>query len=152
VLRQILGGWAVQGITTIRSGQALNIVTGADIAGDGDAASQRVNYLGGPLYAAHQTITQWFNNSALALPAKGTFGTLGMNTARGPHLVDFDMSFVKGFPVWREHQIIFRADLFNIFNHTNFGNPTVTFTSPIFAQITSALSPRIVQLSLRYRF
>jgi hypothetical protein len=152
VWRNILGGWVVQGITNVRTGQALNLVTGADIAGDGDASSQRINYFGGPLYAPQQTITNWFNKATLAQPTKGTFGNLGMDVARGPHSVNFDMAFVKGFAPWHEHQLIFRADLFNIFNHTNFGNPTVTFSSPLFGQITTAASSRVVQLALRYRF
>ena len=104
------------------------------------------------MYAPQQTIANWFNKSSFALPAKGTYGTLGMDVARGPHSVDFDMAFVKGFNLWHEHQFMFRADLFNIFNYVSFGNPTTTFTSPLFGQITTAGSPRVVQLALKYRF
>jgi outer membrane receptor protein involved in Fe transport len=152
LLRETLGGWAVQGITNIRSGQALNIVTGADIAGDGDASSQRVNYLGGPVYGSPQTLGNWFNKAAFALPANGTYGNIGMDVARGPISVNFDTAFVKNVSLWHEHQLMFRADLFNIFNHSNFGNPNTTLTSPLFGQITSASSPRVVQLALKYRF
>ena len=133
-------------------GQPLNILSGSDIADNGEGGSQRVSYNGGPIYAPSQSIAQWFDKNSFYVPAAGTFGNLGYDTARGPHYVDFDMAFAKAIPVWHEHQIKFRADMFNIFNHGNMGNPNVTWNSPLFGEITSEVSPRVIQLSLRYSF
>lgn len=150
--RQFLTGWGIQGIVTIRSGMPITIYSGKDIAGNGLPATQRVNYLGGPLYASNQSISQWFNVSAFAYPTTGTFGNIGFNTLRGPILVQPDLSLVKRTTLWKEHQLVFRAEAFNAFNHTNFGNPTSTFSSAAFGKILTANNPRQLQLALRYEF
>ena len=85
-----------------------------------------------------------------------TYGTLPRNFFRGPGRVNFDMALEKatGF---RDNklQLIFRAEFFNIFNHTEFQNPTTgpaTVFSPQLGQVTSTFAPRIGQLSLRFAF
>ena len=150
--RSLLGGWVVSSVTQLRSGLAINLLTGRDIRGDGFASTQRPNYLGGSLYASNQSITQWFNTAAFANPAAGTFGNLGYNVARGPIRVEIDMALAKRFTIWRENQLQFRIDMFNVPNRANFGNPDPTINSPTFGQITSADIPRQIQLSLRYKF
>ncbi len=51
-------------------------------------------------------------------------GTSGRDQYYGPGLVNFDLTAQKDFPVIRERvKLNFRADLFNVFNHTNFSNP-----------------------------
>ena len=45
-----------------------------------------------------------------------------------------------------------RADFFNVLNHTQFDNPNLTITSPLFGQISSTGDPRIIQLAFRLTF
>jgi hypothetical protein len=47
---------------------------------------------------------------------------------------------------------VFRAELFNLFNHTNFTSVDNWLTSPAFGTITAAADPRIVQLGLKFTF
>jgi hypothetical protein len=149
--KRILGDWGVQGITRLSTGSPLNILTGRDIRGDG-SGNQRPNYVGGDQYAANQTITQWFNRDAFALPAARTFGSLGAYTARSPGTVSLDLSVIKRVRLAESKEIQFRAEFFSFPNRANFGAPNSTFTNPTFGRITSASGNRQVQLGLRFEF
>lgn len=152
LLKQVVGGWTVQGITRLRTGMPVTIFSGLDRRGNGVGGTQRVNYVGGSQYAADPTIANWFNRSAFAIPAAGTFGNLGYNTARGPGSAVLDLSLLKNFSLRNEHRLQFRAEFFNFPNHPTFGNPVNNFSSTAFGQIQTANTGRNVQLSLRYQF
>jgi hypothetical protein len=88
-----------------------------------------------------------------------TFGNLGRNIYRGPSQQNWDFSLIKNFHLTERHAIRFTADFFNIWNHANFGNPTVNDVETIglpnspFGKITSTVgTPRLIQFSLRYSF
>lgn len=150
--RQLLGGWVLSGVTALRSGLPVNILTGRDNRGNGFPSTQRANYLGGPIYADNQTLTNWFNPAAFVNPAAGTFGNIGYNIANGPIYVGVDVALAKRFVVWKENFLQFRVDAFNLPNRANFNNPDSNVNSATFGRITSALDPRQLQLSLRYQF
>jgi outer membrane receptor protein involved in Fe transport len=150
--KTVFAGWTLSSITMMRSGLAINLLTGRDNRGNGFSATQRPNYLGGSIYAANQSVTNWFNPAAFSNPSTGSFGNLGYNVANGPIRVGVDVALAKRFTVWREHQVQFRADAFNIPNRANFSNPDGNINSPTFGRITAADNPRQLQLSLRYQF
>jgi hypothetical protein len=115
-----------------------------DIIGDPDLPSDRPK---------SEQILAWFNKAAFQQNALGTFGTIGRNTERGPGLATVDFSAFKSFALpFEGHQMEFRAEFFNLFNHANLNNPNSTFTSNVFGRITSAGEPRIIQFALRYAF
>jgi hypothetical protein len=90
---------------------------------------------------------------AFALPATGTFGNIGKGSLRGPHLVNWDTGLFKEFPLSAERlRLQFRAEFFNVLNHTNFNNPKNGFSSGGFGSITGASDPRIGQLALKLLF
>ena len=87
------------------------------------------------------------------------FGNLGRNTFRGPGQQNWDFSLIKNFKITERQSLRFTTDFFNIWNHPNFGNPSVTDVESIslpnspFGKITSDLgTPRLIQFSLRYAF
>ena len=162
---RLVDGWSLQGIVRARTGFPVNIVSGRDVRGNGLAGPQRPNYVGGSIYASNQSIQQWFNKDAFALPPAGQYGNLGKNIATGPGFASWDFSVIKNTRIAEKHFLQFRAEFFNFLNHTNFGNPnqatavgvTTSATSaplvaPNFGQILAAREPRQVQLSLRYQF
>jgi hypothetical protein len=79
-------------------------------------------------------------------------------------LVNFDLTAAKDFPLSERFKLNFRADLFNVFNHTNFSNPIATFSSSSFGKITSTVGnatsgtggavggARLAQFALRLNF
>lgn len=157
LLKYAANGWHMNGIVTLQTGAPLTIATGVDNSYSG-IGQDRVDIIGDPKLDSDRPksdqIARWFNTAAFKENAPGTFGTLGRNTERGPGLAVVDFSTFKNFPMpWAEsHKLEFRFEVFNLFNHTNLGNPTTTLTSTVFGRITSANDPRILQLGLRYSF
>jgi hypothetical protein len=98
-------------------------------------------------------IARYFNTSAFALAALGTFGTSPRNILRGPGAVNFDFGLMKSFPLAENWRLQFRTELFNAFNKPNFGNPyaAVNVTNR-FGRIESASDPRIMQFALKLLF
>ena len=80
------------------------------------------------------------------MPAQFTFGNAPRNILRGPKSVSTDLSLVKNFPLGGGAQLQLRAEIFNVFNNVNYGNPNGTFGSANFGRISSAGSMRQVQL------
>ncbi|MEO7650213.1 MAG: hypothetical protein ABIZ80_07075, partial [Bryobacteraceae bacterium] len=91
--------------------------------------------------------------AALASPAAFTFGYLGRHVLTGPGLVNFDVGTFKNFRITERHTLQLRAELFNAFNHTNFGQPGGTFGTSTFGKVTNtSTDARDVQFALRYQF
>lgn len=150
VVYNILGGWQVGGIVRGESGTPLTIIISPNRANSFFGGSQRPDLIGDP--RGPKTVRQWFNTAAFALPALNTFGNAGRSIVRGPGLHLWDLSLYKRFRVTESVGMQFRAEFFNAFNHTNFSGVGTTLGTPSFGQVTSALSPREVQLGLRIDF
>jgi len=65
----------------------------------------------------------FLNPVAFTIPAPGTYGNLGRWAVHGPSLSQFDLTLHKRFPVTEKARLEFRAEIYNLFNHTNFANP-----------------------------
>lgn len=146
--KKLLDGWQVSGITSIESGNPITPVITGDRAGTG-GGSQRPN-ISGPI-TLPQTQYQWFAG-AFSVPAPGTFGNAGRALFRGPGFANTDLSFSKRTAIRESIMLQFRAEFFNIFNHTQWVGVGATVASGTFGQITSARDPRITQLGLRLTF
>ena len=94
------------------------------------------------------TVDRWFDKSAYAVPALGTQGTAGRNTVRGPGTQQINMSLSKRFPINRA-RVEFRAEIFNLLNHNNFGNPDANISNATVGTITTADDGRAAQFGLR---
>jgi hypothetical protein len=78
--------------------------------------------LGGP--------NEYFNPAAFAVPVPGTYGNVGRNVLVGPALAELDLSLAKTFQITERFGAQFRAEFFNVLNHTNFNTPNpVVFAS-----------------------
>jgi hypothetical protein len=143
-----LGGWQYAGSTTIQSG--FSLTPGLSTATQGLAT--RPDRVLGSSIKGSKTVQEWFNTAAFAVPAAGYFGSAAPGSIPGPGTVNFDMALYKDFRIKERHTIQFRAELFNIFNHTNFSGVQTTFGASNFGDVTSARDPRIVEFALRYQF
>jgi hypothetical protein len=156
-LRYFIGGWQTNGIITLQSGSPLTCSSGIDNSLSG-IGLDRCDVTGDPALTGDRSksdkILKWFNTAAFAVNREGTYGSVGRNTLTGPGLASVDFSTFKKFPMpYREgHSLDFRAEFFNLFNHTNLGSPNTSRGSSVFGRITSARDPRIIQLGLRYSF
>lgn len=155
VLRAVFGNWQNNGILSAYSGLTFSPSAGIDqsltgngadrpdVAGDWRLDSGR---------SKNDQILKWFDTSAFVLQREGTFGAAGRNILRGPGSVNFDWGLFKQIPVREGHNLQFRSEFFNLFNHANLGLPNNNLQAAQFGRITSAGSPRVIQFALKYAF
>jgi len=126
VLNQLIGGWQWNGIITAQDGFPFTPLVGSNISGTGDSSQSDVpNWnpdFKGPVILGKPD--QWFDPRAFRLPTAGTFGNVARGSLRGPNLVNFDTSLFKKLTISERLNMVFRAEVFNVFNHANFSHPT----------------------------
>ena len=110
----------------------------------------------GPVVLGKQA--QWFNPNAFILPAFGTYGNLGRGVFTGPGLANLDVSLFKNAALTDRASLQFRAEFFNVLNHTNLGTPNATvfsgtsFNASAGLITTLATTPRQIQFGLKLIF
>jgi outer membrane receptor protein involved in Fe transport len=163
--QQALGGWQLNGIATLMSGTPFTVFDSNDVSQQGGApeitgfSANRPNLVPGQNpNAGPRTTSAWLNASAFQrlTPDPNSpvqqFGTAGRNIAQGPGYADWDFSAFKNIRVTEGKEFQFRAEFFNLLNHTNFRLPDSDISSPTFNQILTALPPRLIQLALKFAF
>jgi hypothetical protein len=196
----LLGGWQLSGITIFQTGTPFSIVNGGSSGGIGVSDNGGVaNYFGTGSYAdcvgnpysgipvlggdnAQSIGPILANPGAFAAPRGLTFGDCGRNSLNNPSRTNFNVSLLKHFKVLGERDIEFRAEAFNIFNHTQFriydpahpgnsgnnvigcyGGAAVNYsagggggvdclTGSSFLHPVDAHDPRIIQFGLKFAF
>ncbi len=113
-------GWGVNTSGSWQTGLPFQVT--ASSSNSAIAGTQLVDQVGtGRL--ANPTRLQWFNYNDFVQPAAGTLGNQHANQFFGPPQKRLDASISKEFPIKEEIRLQFRAEVFNLFNSTNFGNP-----------------------------
>jgi hypothetical protein len=79
----------------------------------------------------------------------GQFGNAGRNIARGPSYTNIDVALVRDFRISDAARLQFRAEVFNVANHANFGLPVADLNSANFGRMFSAAPPRLMQFALK---
>jgi len=158
-LNRLAGDWQVSGIQTLQSGLPFTPQLSYNPSNDGDTRNP-VRPSVNPSFAAPVILggaSQYFDSNAFVQPLPGTYGNVGRNTLQGPRLYETDLSVAKRFTFGERLNLQFRAEFFNLFNHTNFNTPNpVVYASatggpsPTAGVITStATTSRQVQLGLK---
>jgi hypothetical protein len=157
-LRAAFTDWRLAGSFRALTGPWLNITTGADIAQNGQNATQRASVVPGidpygdqSTNAANGGI-RFLNPLAFVQPAAGTLGDSVRNSVRGPGSKTMDLALSRGFPVGGQKNLEFRLEAFNALNWFQLGAPSTARNSATFGQITSAVNPRVLQLAVKYAF
>jgi hypothetical protein len=164
VWNQIVGGWQVASIVTISTGNWYTVQDGngnfANADGGAGGVSQRPDQVGDPRATPCLPGT-FFNTCAYADPSPGSFGNVGRNTIQGPGNRVWDFSLFKFFKPTERSTLEFRAEFFNVLNHTNFlfakpgpqnGNPATVLGDPHFGFLTASRDPRQIQLAVKFSF
>ena len=160
-----LGGWRLNGIVTAMSGTPFTVFDSRDVSEQGGApeitgfSANRPNRIAGQNpNAGPRTVGAWLNANAFAriTPDPNSpvqqFGTAGRNIALGPRYANWDFAAAKNIPLAESKELQFRAEFFNILNHTNFHLPNSDISSPTFNQVLAAEPPRLVQFALKFLF
>ncbi len=166
---KVLGGWALGGVTTIQTGQALTI-TATNANSIFGITNNRAQLASGCTHAdltttgpVNQRVNNYFNTACFtAFPIIGAdgvgtgYGNSGAGIVNGPGQNNTDIALFKKTPVrWPNESanIEFRAEFFNLFNTPQFANPGTVRTAANFGQIsTTSVSPRIIQFALKFNF
>ena len=184
--RAALGGWEVSGVSIFQTGLPFSIYdssAGTAFLGQGSTPLLGASLAPGATIAGglasgdlHQRVANGYLNPAAFTPAALVdptdcasdpnfcttgFGDLGRNIYHGPFQQNWDVSFLKHFKIGERQDVRFAADFFNIWNHVNFADPTVTDIEQYLANPTSSPfgkivqtngNPRLIQFSLRWAF
>jgi hypothetical protein len=131
VAKELVGGWSLSGIATLQSGFPFSPQLGYNPTGNGDTRNpvrpNRAAGFSGPLYG--KTVQQWFNPAAFSAPVSGTFGNVGRDTLTGPGLTELDFALAKSTTIHERLRAQFRAEFFNVLNHSNFTTPNAVVYS-----------------------
>ena len=156
---RLVGGWGIRGITTLQTGLPLSPSMNLSRIGTcATACTARPDRIGnGNLPSDQRTIDRYFDLSAFqVLPAGGVAGRVGnagRNILISPGVNNFDLGAFKNTPITERQSLELRWEMFNAFNHNQFGAPGANLESPsTFGTITTTSAPRIMQVSLRYAF
>jgi hypothetical protein len=183
IVGYLVNGWNVSGVTTVQDGTPLTITDsrGGTVFGFGNYGSARAQMCAGATYGqigSSGGIEQrlggtsggggYFNASSFCAPpvapnsapdpTTGAFPTLfgnsGVGVVLGPGQFNWDISILKTTRLFERHELQFRTEFFNTFNHPQFSNPvSVAVGTANFGQITStSVNPRIMQFALKYVF
>jgi outer membrane receptor protein involved in Fe transport len=161
-LGQTLGGWQFSAVVKLARGTPFTVTTTAlDLNFDGFGESRPI--LVDPTVLG-RSVTHPLT-SQISLP-RSAFRTLlstdfnavllGRNTffLDGARTVDFGIAKIFSMP-WENHRLTLRADMFNVFNHVQYGIPSASLANTNFGAITGAATlytPRNIQVSLRYQY
>jgi|CXWL01.1.fsa_nt_gi outer membrane receptor protein involved in Fe transport len=159
ILKQILGGWQLSGITAFQSGRPFTIFTGVDTSGDGNTGSDRPNQNGSCGVTWDDDHRNFTNGGCYSAPL-GTNnlpltnglgdGNADRNTERGAAFWNTDLSIMKRFFLLGDRQLVVRADAFNAFNQDSYGNPNSSMSSASFGLNSNNWGRRIVTLSAKF--
>lgn len=174
-----LGGWQTNLLAFYQSGVPFTVLDGvAPVPSNVSnlVTVDRPNLTGQPYVPANQSYTNWINVNAFTPQPVGTVGNEMRAQLYGPHQRSADFSLFKDFPIRESMKLQFRAEVYNITNTENFGQPNITITkwsstlpgfntgapgaTPVlgaggFGQITAsnaALNPRQYQFALKLIF
>jgi hypothetical protein len=170
---RVLGGWSVAGVTIFESGVPYSVANGLDSDGIGGANRADLNPAGKPGVRAQWTANGYINPDFfdtatgkfisvpidpkearyIGLPAYGTAnftprtGNAGRNTERVPGVNNWNVNVIKNVRLTEQVSTEFRTEFYNIFNHPQFGYPSVSSFTPGEGTIASS-----VQTSAAGRF
>ena len=134
-----VGEWSVSAIASVLSGFPFSPQLGYNPTGNGDTRNPvRPNWnpnFTGSLYP--RTPGQWFNPAAFLPPVTGTYGNVRRDSLAGPGSAELDLSAAKSARITEGLGIQFRAEFFNLLNHTNLLTPNPV----VYSSATSGISP-----------
>jgi hypothetical protein len=158
--KRLVDGWRLSGITRFSTGFPVTLyetddrsLLGTSSAGAISLPVDTPNYTPGSLNIADPRSGQtYFNSSLFSVENLGTLGTSRRRFFSGPGLNNWDMALLKDTAIREGMNLEFRVELFNAFNHAQFGSPDGNINSATFGLVTTANSPRIMQLSMKLLF
>jgi hypothetical protein len=163
---RLTSGWYISGITRFSTGLPITISENDDHAlvgnfstGPNGNTTDEPIHTPGPLNITDprkqnlQTLQNpYFNKGLFFVEPVGTLGTSSRRFFHGPGINNWDIALLKDLRLTESKTLQFRAELFNAFNHAQFSLPQGNFLNSNFGFVTSANSPRIGQVAIKFLF
>jgi hypothetical protein len=156
LLGVLAGGWSLNGILSLHSGQPYMVFANTAILNNGGYNNEWADVVGNPTAGAG-TVSQWYNVSAFATPAPYTYGDEKPNALTTNWGKNLDISLFRQFRIGlgETKYFEFRAEAYNVFNDVIFGIPNNYLSNPNPGQVTGvagASLPRQLQMGLKFYF
>jgi hypothetical protein len=155
---KVLAGWQVSGIYSLQSGFPFTINLQGDTAGVGAGTGGifiRPNAVPGldwQLSGSQQSTSKYFNTAAFTAPPTAAFGNVGKNTIIGPGMANVDFMLGKSTHIGERLNLQFRAEAFNILNHSNYTVVGRLLNTSTFGRVLGQLDPRQIQFGAKLLF
>jgi hypothetical protein len=146
LMQEALAHWSLARLFLHQSGFAQSVSMGNGTAG----LAVRPDQVGD--YRKIGKLDEWFDTSTFQAPEYGFFGDAKNGTIRGPGYTSINVSLYKRFPLFERALTEFRAEAFNVLNHSNFQSVSTGYGSATFGQVTSAGDPRILEFAMKVMF
>jgi hypothetical protein len=162
VVDAFVGGWEITSINTAHTGQPIDVTYSA--SGANIVSSLSNDYRGQPYLRPNVTGSATSQSRSAMLntyfagytfttpPASAPYGDVGRNSFRAPNFDQWDFSVDKNFRIQEKARLQFRAEFFDLPNHTNFGIPNPQITSAAFGTIRTTFPSRQGQFALKLLF
>ncbi len=161
IAKRITAGWELSGVSTFAKGEPVTLNENDDnsLLGAFNANVDVPSYAnnGSPLYGNKNPRKglPYFNPNYFVPETIGQVGNAMRRSFFGPGLDNYDMALAKSTTITESTKLQFRAEAFNVFNHTQFRNPNGLVNNTGqggFGYVTSANDPRIMQVALKFLF
>ncbi|HTM47356.1 MAG TPA: TonB-dependent receptor [Bryobacteraceae bacterium] len=156
VVDAFVGGWQMNGIVTLQTGDPLALTTtNSSNSGNNVLRPNSKGQSAALPGSVKDRLNKYFDTSAFTQPAPFTFGNVSrtLPDVRGPGAKNLDFSLFKNFALVERMSLQFRAEAFNLTNSPSFADPNQNFNAVAFGQITgTSNSARQVQFGLKLLF
>src|SRR5262249_25525332 len=158
VVRAVVSGWQVTGITRFASGTPLGpFIANCNVPQAGTCwASYNPAFTGDVKLKGDGGVSPFINVAAFVSPASFTYGSTpatGAYGLRNPHFVNQDLTLTRDFRIHENLRFVFGADAFNLFNNVRLGSISTDIRSTSFGKAAAQVNlPRVFQFKLRVEF
>jgi hypothetical protein len=149
-MKAIVHGWSVQNAFQARSAPPVDVTDGKFSRLNGVLADIHPDLVPGqPLYLFGSQFPggKAFNPAAFTDPPFNPItlsvfrqGNVPRNFLRGFGLAQYDLGVHRSFPLRESIKLQFRAEMFNVLNHPNFGQPNGIFNTALFGSSSATLN------------
>lgn len=151
---KLVSGWQITTIYSAQTGYPIDLSVTPCLLNTGGGFC-RPNVVGpnnGVLPRGERSIDRWFDTSAFVAPPPYTFGNNMPFAINGPGVNNFNTAFMKNTYFRERFNVQFRAEFYNLFNHTRFTSVGTTLGSSTFGKLIAATGEREIQFALKFIF
>ena len=155
IVRTSITGWELTPLVRLHSGAPFTVANGVEASLDG-GSSERANLVAGQPLNGPKTVKQWFNTAAFAqvpvVTGNPQYGSSSPYIVNAPAYHSLDLTLARTIQIHDRMNCQFRAEGSNAFNIVSRSAPGATVGTGTFGVISSANTPRQIQIGGKLNF